>query len=266
MIDTHCHLDHVPDRARALDNDLIAMVTVGTTLERSLVAVAEAEREPRVFAAVGVHPTEAALARDGYVRAGIEALADHGRVVAIGETGVDLYWDRAPLSAQLDALAWQVELAARTSKPVVLHVRDADASDAASREAARAIAEHGYGRGILHCTNGHRALLATGLELGWFVSFAGNVTYPKATAVRDAATWVPQDRLLVETDSPYLAPVPLRGQRNVPGNVTHTALALAALRGLTLAALEPVLDANAIRCYGLPLPSPPGPEGSTRGS
>jgi TatD DNase family protein len=254
MIDSHCHLDRVRDLALALDNDLAAMVTVGTDAPRSERALELARTHPRVWATAGLHPTEAAAARDPQVRERIEALAREERVVAVGETGVDLYWDAASLDDQLDALAWQLDLAARVGKPVVLHVRDRDGREEASRAAAAAIARSGYRRGILHCTNGHPGLLETGLAHGWHVSFAGNLTYPKATAVHAAARDVPADHLLVETDSPYLAPVPHRGRPNVPGHVVHTAATLARLRGLEAGVLEAILDANARRVYGLSTP------------
>jgi TatD DNase family protein len=250
MIDTHCHLDRVRDLAAALDNDLRAMVSVGTDPERSERCVHLAETVARVWATVGLHPTEAASAHDPVVRARIEALADHPRVVAIGETGIDLYWDTASLDDQLEALAWQAGVAERVGKPVVLHVRDRDGREEASLAAARALRDLGSARGILHCTNGHPELLESGLAAGWFVSFAGNLTYPKATLLHAAARIVPEDRLLVETDSPYLTPIPHRGRPNVPGNVTLTAAALAHHRGVDARDLEGVLDANAARVYG----------------
>jgi TatD DNase family protein len=251
VIDTHCHLDRVADLAAALDNDLAALITIGTDEARSERAVALAHAEPRVWAAVGIHPTDAGRARDPASRARIEELGHDPRVVAIGETGIDLYWDAAPLVDQLEALAWQIDLARRLGKPVVLHVRDRDGREEASRAAAGAIVAGGYGQGVLHCTNGHPLLLEAGLAAGWSVSFAGNLTYPKATAVHEAARWVPQERLLVETDSPFLSPAPHRGRPNLPAHVRITAAALASHRGVAAAALEPVLDANARRVFGL---------------
>jgi TatD DNase family protein len=253
MIDTHCHLDRVGDLDAALDNALRALVTIGTCAERSETALALAQRQERVYASAGLHPSDVAD-RDGALeRRRIEALAEDPLVVAIGETGIDLYWRQDTLEAQLDALRWQLDLAARLDKPVVLHVRDRDGRDEASLAAAAAIDEAGYGRGILHCTNGHPELLAVGLSAGWYVSFAGNLTYPRATAVHAAARRVPTERLLVETDAPFLAPIPHRGRPNLPGYVTHTAAALAVLRGVAPAELEHQLDANAIRALRLPL-------------
>jgi len=252
MIDSHCHLDHCSDPEAAVDPDLRAIVTIGTTVARCRLALTAAERHPNVWAAVGIHPNDASEALDPEARAQVEAMAEHPLVVAIGETGFDRYWDAQTPQAQRASFDWQAGLARRLDKALILHVRDADGSDEASREAADAIREAGWGRGVLHCFNGNPELLAAGLDLGWMVSFAGNVTYKNAHAIREAATAVPADRLMVETDSPFLAPVPMRGKRNVPAYVRHTATALASLRGVSLTDLEPLLDANAARLYGLP--------------
>ena len=252
MIDTHCHLDRVPDLAHALDTSLAALVTIGTDPERSRTAVGLAQAHERVFASVGLHPSDAERCDEPGVRESIEALVGESGVVAIGESGFDTYWDADALPKQRRSFAWQVELARAHDLPLVLHVRDADGRDDASRCAAEMLVEHGWGRGILHCCNGHEGLIETGLALGWYVSFAGNLTYPKATRVHAAARTVPQERLLVETDAPFLAPVPHRGKRNLPAYVAFTAQALATLRGVDPAALEAVLDANARCCYGLP--------------
>ena len=253
MIDTHCHLDRVSDLGAALDNELMALVTIGTDPERSQAACDLAAREPRVFASVGIHPSDADRADDHEAREAIEALArQRERVVAIGETGFDTYWHDDRLPAQRRSFAWQAELARSLDLPLVLHVRDADGSESASLCACEMLREHAWGRGILHCCNAHEELVGTGLELGWFVSFAGNLTYPRAHELREVARQVPEDRLLVETDSPYLTPVPHRGKRNLPGYVVHTATVLAELRDTTLDALEPRLDENARRCYELP--------------
>lgn len=254
MIDTHCHLDRVADLDRALDNDLAAMVTVGTDPERSAQAVAMARAHERVHASVGLHPSDAARLDEPGLRAAIEALAREREVVAIGESGFDTYWDGDALPAQRRSFAWQVELARSLDLPLILHVRDADGRDDASRCAIEMLQEHGWTRGILHCCNGHAGLVEAALALGWHVSFAGNLTYPKAAAVREAAAAVPAERLLVETDAPYLAPIPHRGRRNLPGYVRHTAEALAALRAVDPHELERVLDANARSCYGVSSP------------
>lgn len=251
MIDSHCHLDRCEDPEAAVDQSLLALVTVGTDLERSRLAVAAARKHPNVYAAVGVHPNDASRAADAEVRQGVEELAQHPLVVAIGETGFDRYWDDETPAAQAAAFEWQADLAARTNKALILHVRDKQGSSQANDTAREALLAAGHRRGVLHCFSGNEALLAAGLELGWHVSFAGNLTYKSAENLRALAREVPEDRLLVETDAPYLAPVPNRGKRNVPAWVRYTAQVLAEARHTTVSALEPVLDANAERLFGL---------------
>lgn len=249
MIDSHCHLDHCDDPAAAAANDLHAMVTIGTTLERCGAALALADSNPRVFAAVGIHPNNASDADDPEVRAGVEALARHPRVVAIGETGFDTHWERETLASQRRAFDWQAELARELELPLILHVRDRQGREDASLAAIDALRSAGWRRGILHCFNGHEGLLEAGLELGWMVSFAGNLTYKGAATLRAAAARIPAERLLVETDSPFLSPLPKRGERNVPANVRYTAARLAEVRGTPIETLERTLDANAARIY-----------------
>ncbi len=259
MIDTHCHLDRLSDATTAAAEDLSTLITVATGPDRIDAALTAATADPGTFAVIGVHPNEAAVVDDAAGRTAVETALSHPRVVGVGETGVDLYWDRVPLATQLAAFRWQGDLARAHDLPLVLHVRDAEgarwgAGDEASRAAAAMIVELAHRRGVLHCTNGHPDLVATALDHGWYVSFAGNLTYPKATAIREAATAVPADRLLVETDAPYLAPRPHRGRANRPGFVHHTAAELALLRGVDAADLERQLDANARRAFDLPHP------------
>ena len=227
------------------------MVTVGTDLARSQAALAAAERHPNVYAAVGVHPNNASVAADAATREGIEDLATHPLVVAIGETGFDRYWDNETPQAQAAAFEWQADLARRTNKALILHVRDKQDATLANDGAREAILAAGHRRGVLHCFSGNERLLEAGLELGWMISFAGNLTYKSAENLRDLAREIPADRLLVETDAPSLAPVPHRGKRNVPAWVRYTAEVLADVRGVALSELEPVLDANAARLFGL---------------
>lgn len=255
MIDTHCHLDRLDDPLAGISGDLAALVTVGTGPESNSRALEFAAQHPTVWAAVGIHPGSAAEAGRPEVRDTLRQQARGPRVVAIGETGFDTHWDATQLPEQLYSFTFQAELAAELDLPLILHVRDARDTRDASAAACRALEEAGHGKGVLHCFNGDEELLHTGLELGWYVSFAGNVTYPGAEELRAAARQVPRGRLLVETDSPFLTPVPLRGRPNVPANVRHTAAFLAELSGVPLPELEAVLDENARRLFRLP-PAP----------
>ncbi|WP_272976912.1 TatD family hydrolase [Deinococcus geothermalis] len=252
MIDTHCHLDYLDDPASARGElGLSGMVCIGASLEHARNAVALAEQFPDVWATVGLHPTD--TAEDGpQLRAELEVLAQHPRVVGIGESGLDDYWDDTRRAAQVSAFEWQLELARRTDKPLVIHVRDKAGQDSAQRGVMEILKSWPDVPVILHCFSGHPGLLAYGLERGAYFGFAGNTTYKNAQAIQQAARQVPQDRLLVETDAPFLAPVPKRGQPNRPGYVRYTLDFIAALRGVEAAVLEQVTDANARRVYRLP--------------
>lgn len=252
MTDSHCHLDLCKDPSEAVDPSLRAIITIGTTLERSKRSLELAERFANVFAAVGIHPNEAEDASEASARRATEALALHPKVVAIGETGFDQYWDKVSLQAQHDRFLWHAELAARLDKPLILHVRDKQNQESAALAAVRALRQVAWPKGILHCFSGHPALLEVGLELGWMISFAGNLSYKSAQPLRDLAADIPGERLLVETDSPYLTPEPKRGQRNRPANVRLTAQVLAEARGDTLQAIEEGTDQNAAQIYQLP--------------
>jgi TatD DNase family protein len=239
VIDTHAHLDALDDEpgkvvARARDAGVTRILTVGMAQ-----AVGLAERFENVFAIVGIHPHESAEGDLDEVR----RLQAHPKVVAVGETGLDWYRDYAPRDVQQQVFAAQLELARELGKPVVIHTRAADADTAA------ALADFD-GRVVLHCFSSPH-LLETALARGWYVSFAGNATFPKAVDLRLAATQVPADRLLAETDSPYLAPQPVRGRRNEPAYVVHTLAALALARGVDVADLEAQIDRNADECFGL---------------
>jgi TatD DNase family protein len=250
MIDTHCHLDSCTEPG-ATDPTLAAIVSVGTDAASCRRTLALAEQHDNVWAVLGVHPNSAAKATPA-ARAEIERLVMHPKVVGVGETGFDAYWDEVPLETQLEVFRWHADLAKRLGKPLILHVRDKQNQETASRMARDALLEAGHPQGVLHCFNGHEGLLEAGLELGWYVSFAGNLTYKSARNLQAAAKRIPSERLLVETDSPYLAPEPKRGRRNMPAHVRYTAAFLAELRGLTLEALEPTLDRNAHVVYNLP--------------
>jgi TatD DNase family protein len=247
MIDTHAHLDgceepaaFLVERARAVGVSRI--VTVGTGIASCRAAVAIAAAEQGVSAAVGIDPHQAG----GPEATRLEDLADlleHPCVVAVGETGLDYFHDLAPREAQRALFDRQLEVAASSGLPVVIHTRDADADTAA------ALAPF-PGTVILHCFSAP-GLLQTAIERRYYVSFAGNVTYPKAVALREAAATVPADRILAETDSPFLSPQPLRGKRNEPANVLHTLAVLAQARAEEVGTLENLIDRNASAAFGL---------------
>jgi TatD DNase family protein len=244
VIDTHAHLDACAEPAdvlveRAREAGVGRIVSVGTKESSWQKTLAVADRHDGVFAALGIHPHEAA---DGDVAALREAL-HHPKAVAVGETGLDYFRDYARRDAQHRIFEAQLELAAETGKPVIIHTRAADDDTLA------ALAGFG-GTVVLHCFSSP-PLLEPALERGWYVSFAGNVTYKNADDLRSAAYAVPVERLLAETDSPYLSPVPRRGRPNEPANVAHTVAALAHARNAGANELAAQIDDNATRCFGL---------------
>jgi len=248
MIDTHAHLDACGDppslvleRARAAGVDRV--ITVGTTIDSCRAALAVATSEPGVFAALGVHPHEAGGAEAHRLSELRDLLGDR-RAVAVGETGLDHYRDYAPHDAQRRLFEAELELASEFRKPVVVHSR---AADGATLETL----DRFEGTVVLHCFSSP-ALLEPALERRYYVSFAGNVTYPKAADLRECAARVPADRILAETDAPYLSPQPLRGEPNEPANVVHTVRVLAEARGEDAADLAARIDANAAAAFSLP--------------
>jgi len=249
VIDTHAHLDALDDApqalARAREARVGRVITIGTTLDSCRAALELAERDEGVFVSLGLHPHEAGAATAADVDE-LATLLDHPRAVAVGETGLDYFRDYAPHDRQLDLFRAQAGLAAAAGKPLVVHTRSAD------DETVAVLTELPEDtRVVLHCFSSLR-LLGPALERGWYVSFAGNVTYPKATELRTAAARVPADRILAETDSPYLSPQPVRGRPNEPANVVHTLATLAEARGEDPADLERAIDANATVAFGLP--------------
>jgi TatD DNase family protein len=248
VIDTHAHLDACTDpppqlleRARAAG--VTRVLTVGTTIDSCRRALAAAEADDGVFAILGIHPHEAGGAEAERVDE-LATLLRHDRAVAVGETGLDDFRDYAPLDRQRDLFARQLELARELDKPVVIHTRAAD-------DATLELLAGFDGTVVLHCFSSP-PLLPTALERGWYVSFAGNVTYPKARDLREAAAQVPVDRLLAETDCPYLAPQAVRGRENEPAFVAHTIALLAETRGEHRAGLAEQIDRNAAAAFQLP--------------
>lgn len=247
MIDTHAHLDACAEPAdellaRARGAGVDRIVSVGSGLDSCRETLAIAGRHDSVFAALGIHPHQAAEPDAMRVDELRELLADE-RAVAVGETGLDFYRDYAPRERQRELFERQLELAAELGKTVVVHTR------AASEETAAAL-EPFAGTVVLHCFSAPE-LLPVALERSYYVSFAGNVTYPSAEELREAARQVPGHRLLVETDSPYLSPQPRRGRPNEPANVVHTIAALAETRGEDADELTARLDANATAAFSL---------------
>lgn len=254
-VDSHCHLDMdrydgdrdaVIERARAAG--LGAMITIGAggPFECNEAAIALAHQHDDIYATVGIHPHDAATVDDEVFDA-IAALSKDPRVVGIGETGLDFYYDNSPRQRQEEVMRRFVGLARERRLPLVVHVRDA------YDLCARILREEGLGDagGIIHCFSGDRAAARTFLDLGMHLSFSGIVTFKTAAELREAAKITPADRLLIETDAPFLAPIPLRGKRNEPAFVLHTAALLAEIRGESLDDLVRATAANARRVYRL---------------
>jgi TatD DNase family protein len=255
VVDTHAHLGICePAEAELVDAARRAgvnrILTVGLGEDSNPEVVRSAEGSDSVFASVGRHPNGAA----GFDQSAAEAIEDlcaSARVVAVGETGLDFYRDRAEPDDQRKAFSAQIAIARRTGKPLVIHLRDRDGSEDAVSEAFATLDEEADGADvILHCFSTGPRWAERAAERGWYCSFAGNLTYPKADAIREAAALVPQDRMLVETDSPFLAPQAVRGKPNQPANVVATAERLAEVRGVPYGELERTVEANAARVFG----------------
>jgi TatD DNase family protein len=254
MIDSHTHLmlcDGSEEElvTAAAEAGVTRMLTIGMGPESNPVAVASAERHEAVFAAVGRHPNDA----NGFDAAAIEEIARlgaHGKVRAIGETGLDFYRDTAAPEDQRRAFAAQIEIARALELPIVIHARDPEGETSATDEIFETLDAKAAGQPvILHCFSApHRA--ADAAERGWYCSFAGNATYPSAKELRFAAAKAPEDRILVETDAPYLAPQPRRGKRNQPAYVVETAREIAAARDVSYEELERTVEANARALFG----------------
>ncbi|GAB4246584.1 MAG: TatD family hydrolase [Thermoleophilia bacterium] len=246
-IDAHTHLDHckadpaaLVAAARAAGVETI--IQSGTDAVSSRRAVELAERFPEVWATVGFHPHDA-KELDPAGQAAVEALVAHPRVLAVGEVGLDYHYDHSPQARQREVFAWHVGLAARAGLPLVVHTREAD------DHTLDLLAERAAGLTVvLHCFSMPERLEDV-VARGYYLSFAGNVTFPKAAALQAAARAVPAERLLLETDAPYLTPMPHRGRPNTPALVAHTYAWVAGLRGVTVGALAAQVRENAVRAY-----------------
>jgi TatD DNase family protein len=255
-IDTHTHLDDeqfnddrraVVERAAAAG--VSAMVAVGTTAESSDLCVRLAQQYDGVFAAVGIQPNYCAEASaDDWDR--VVRLVDQQRVVALGETGLDRYWDYTPLELQRDFFDRHLRLAQQRDVPFIVHMRDCAEDILAMLREAR---DRGPLRGVMHSFTGDAATAAECVELGLHISFAGMVTFKKSVALREVAGAIPDDRILIETDAPYLSPHPKRGQRpNEPALIVHTGACLAGVRGTDIETFAARTAANARRLFRLP--------------
>ena len=269
LIDSHCHLDYftpmelpgVLDRARA--NGVAELVTIGTTMAQSakIVLLTEAHRD--LWCTVGVHPHHAAEAPIPAPEALVE-MTRHPRVIGIGESGLDYFYDRSPRDVQAENFRAHIRGAQQAGVPLAIHARDAD-DDIAT------ILREETGRGgafafLLHCFSSSRALAEVALDLGGYISFSGILTFPRSAELREIARDVPLDRLLVETDAPYLAPVPFRGKRNEPGHVVRTAKVLAEARGLTPDAIADLTTANFRRLFAKTAAAPETLQETPRGT
>ncbi len=252
LIDSHCHLDYFRAEeiegilGRAAAAGVGEMVTIGTRLSEFPKLLALAEAHANIWCTIGVHPHNAG---EGVVPTPETLAAEtaHQRVIGIGESGLDYFYDKAPRDRQATSFRAHIRAARLASLPLVIHARDADADIAA-------ILRDEWDSGgsfslVLHCFSSTRALAEAGVALGGYVSFSGILTFPKSNELRDIARDLPADRLLVETDAPYLAPVPNRGKRNEPAFVAHTAAVLAQVRGLEPAALADLTTANFRRLF-----------------
>ncbi|MEZ6136345.1 MAG: TatD family hydrolase [Pirellulaceae bacterium] len=255
IIDTHAHLtdesfaEKLPDYlAEAQRADVLCVLTVGTTLASSRACIALAEKHSEIRAAVGLHPNNCCQASEGDWQEIVE-LCQHPRVAALGETGLDRHWDDCPWDVQVEYFRRHLALSRKTALPVVIHTRECaeETLDILKSEAAL-----GPLRGVMHSFTGPQAVADGCMELGLYISFAGMVTYKNAAEIREIARSIPGDRILVETDSPYLTPHPHRGKRpNHPALVTHTLAHIAEVRDETVAQLARQTTENAQRLLGL---------------
>ena len=252
LVDSHCHLDYLardgdigPVVARARAAGVETLVTICTKLSEFDRIKAIAERFPEVYCSVGVHPHEAG--KEGQKdSARLVELAAHAKVVGIGETGLDYYYEHSPREAQQASFRAHIAASRETGLPLIVHARDADDDTVAILQQEYAA---GAFPGVIHCFTAGPDLARAALEIGFYISLAGIVTFKSAGALRDTVRAVPLERLLVETDSPYLAPVPKRGKTNEPANVVYTAAALAELHGMPAAALADTTTANFFRLF-----------------
>jgi TatD DNase family protein len=252
LIDSHCHLDYFVEAeieavvARARAAGVGRLVTIGVRLSQAEAVKAIAERFPDVWGTIGIHPHNAGEGPLPPVEE-LVALADHPRIIGIGESGLDYFYDKSPREVQREGFRRHIRAARAAGLPLAIHARQAD------EDILAILAEERTAGGdfdfLLHCFSSGRALAEQAVAMGGYVSFSGILTFPKSPEIREIARDLPEERLLLETDSPYLAPAPLRGKRCEPAYVTHTAKVLAEVRGLTQARVEEITTANFFRLF-----------------
>jgi TatD DNase family protein len=254
LVDSHCHLDYFSQPgeqaeviARAIAAGVERMVTIGVTLSQSKQAIEIAENNEPVWACVGIHPNHAADEGPVPEPAVIAELAKHPKVIGIGESGLDYFYDKAPREVQAQNFRANIRAAQLSGLPLAIHARDAD--DDIARILTEERGQGGHFDFLLHCFSSGRALADAAIELGGYISFSGILTFPKSLELREIAAAMPLDRLLVETDSPYLAPVPFRGKRNEPAYTVHTARMLGELKGLAETAIADLTTRNFRQLY-----------------
>jgi len=252
LIDTHCHIQHKDfdaDRAeviaRAVEAGVGRMFVVGSDRADNPAALELAGRYGFIHAICGIHPHDASSLDDG-LKAELARWLSHPKAIAVGETGLDYHYMHSPREIQREAFVWHLRLARELGLPVVVHSREAD------DETMEILRSEGRGlRGLLHCFSGSAAMAREVLALGYYISIAGPVTYKKADAMRDVVKSVPIERLLIETDAPYLAPAPLRGRRNEPSYLVHTAAEIARVKGLSIGDVARITSLNAFQLFGV---------------
>lgn len=260
LIDSHCHLDfpHLSDQlddvlARAKNAGVETLLTICTRVRKFEQVLAIAEANDNIFCSVGTHPHNADEERDIALQE-IVTLAQHPKVVAIGEAGLDYHYDNAPRDDQEKGFRTHIAAARETGLPLVIHTRDAD------EDTARILSEEmdkGVFTAVLHCFTAGQELAIKGVELGFYVSFSGVLTFKKSDALREIAAILPMDRVLVETDAPYLSPEPVRGRKNEPANVVHTAAKLAEVKGVSTDEIARVTTENFFALFSR-VPRPQG--------
>ena len=263
LVDSHCHLDYLPEGperadtiARARRAGVGAMLTISTKITEFPAVRAIAETEPDVWCSVGIHPHEAAAEPETSAEA-LASLARHPRVIGIGETGLDYYYEHSPRDRQASVFRAHTEAARISGLPLIIHTRDADSETA---EILADEADKGLLSGVIHCFSTGRQLAEKAIELGFMISLSGIITFKNAEPLRQIVRDLPLDRILVETDAPYLAPVPKRGKPNEPAFLAHTAAEAARLKGVSLEELAEATTANFYRLFAKA--RPPAPKGS----